>query len=174
MIRKEYLLILICALLVGSLGAGVALNDFYKANAPHTCEAFIHAGYIWLPQSVSSLFMDDSIILHFTTIYDDHITVYGIVNDHGIFDLSCKAFLKPDAEVSMSDLMAIELATSTKPITTFVTGWRNGRIEIKTYNLATQKKLAYGDQLMANDFEPVPPVIRAIFDRFLSNSNSSG
>ncbi|MBI5227232.1 hypothetical protein HY988_01470 [Candidatus Micrarchaeota archaeon] len=167
--RTQFVLfILIAIFLIGSVAIGMMLNDFYKANAPRTCEDFIQVGYVWLPESVSRIFMNDSVILHFSTINNDQITAYGIVRDHGIFDLGCQPIRNPDAEVSMSDLTAIELATSAKPITTFVIRWRAGKIRIKTYNSETERKLAYADQLLATDYEPVPPLIRAMFGKFLS------
>ncbi len=165
--KSEIVIMLAIAfLLIGSLSAGVGMNEYYKENAPRTCEDFLGVGYIWLPQSVSSLFMNDNLILHFSMANGNNITVYGDVQDHGIYDLSCSQSSPPDAEVWMDDYTAISLATSTKPITTFVEGWRSGRIVLNAYNKETESKLGKADQLVASDDESVPPMIRALFEPF--------
>ena len=166
--NKMMILIIVAILFVGSITSGVIVNEVYKANAPRTCEDFISVGYVWLPEKISTIFLNDHLILHFFVSNGKNITIYGVVKDHGIFDLRCNTYQNPDAEVWMRDTMALELATSTTPITTFVNGWRTGKITLNTFNQETKNKLSNSDSLIQDDYEPVPIGIRAIFEKFIS------
>jgi hypothetical protein len=163
--KSSILAIILVIILIGSVTTtALALTEYYKANAPETCHEALGVGYIWLPESISNLFMGDNVVLHFSMVNGKNITVYGAIADHGIYDLRCSPLdVEYDADVWMSDETAIYLATSTTPITTFVTNWRNGKIIIETHNQETEEKLSMADELVANDFEPVPISIRIVF-----------
>jgi hypothetical protein len=166
--KKIYALLGIALLLIGTVAVGtITVNELYKKVAPTTCEEFLSVGYIWLPKDVSNIFMEDRIVLHFSMINGNEITVYGTVKSGAISKLQCDPFSNHDFEVWMSDLNALELATSEKPITTFVTLWRNDQIRLKANGKDNEKKLAYADQLVARDNEPVPVRIRNIFNKFI-------
>ena len=166
--KKIYALLIVVFLLVGTIAvASIKVNEFYRKYAPTTCEEALVIGYIWLPEDVSGLFMNDSVILHFSMLNGNEITGYGIVKKGRIGDLRCEPYPHHDYEVWMSDLNALELATSEKPITTFVRLWRSGQIRMKANGQENEMKLAYADQLVAQDQEPVPEGIRKMFGRFI-------
>jgi hypothetical protein len=167
--RNGYLLIGIAALLIGSvMGGGIVLNELYKVIAPDTCEDFLRlSDYIWLPGSVSDLFLGDIVILHFSMHDDNVITGHGTVSEGMITDLGCGRADVHDFEVWMSDANALQLATSEKPITTFVALWRRGDIRIEASSVENEMKLAHADMLMAKDDEPVPEGIRDAFSVFI-------
>jgi len=155
-------------LLIGAIAiSAVGVTELYKQIAPKSCEEFKQVGYIWLPKDVSKVFLNDTILLHFSMINGKTVTVAGMVSDGKISELSCLPASAHDFEVSMSDINALELATSMKPISTFVRLWRTGSILIEPNGKENQVKLAYADQLMTNDSEPVPEFIRNIFGKFV-------
>jgi hypothetical protein len=167
--KKIYALLGIVLLLVGTVAVGtITVNELYKKVAPSSCEEFVYSSsFIWLPDKVSEIFMNDKVIIHFSMINGKGISVNGIVKKGRISQLQCEPFPGHDFEVWMSDLNALELGTSEKPITTFVRLWRNGQIELVAYGEENEKKLAYADQLVARDNEPVPEWIRNFFSRFI-------
>ncbi|MFH0737203.1 MAG: hypothetical protein V1827_00485 [Candidatus Micrarchaeota archaeon] len=156
---------LLSLLLIGSIGlTTVAASELYKQNVPSSCtEMDVSRSFIWLPHKVSDIFMDDSLILHFAMLNGKEITVSGVVGDGGIYDLSCEIPESRDYEVWMSDLDALSLTASDKPITRFVTLWRTGAIRIEADGSENEQKLAYADQLLAQDDEPVPEWIQDLF-----------
>jgi len=162
-------LVLLAALLIGSTMVGViTLNELYKNTAPKSCEEFLAcSNFIWLPKNVSNLLYGDRINLHFHMVNGHEISVNGIVEKGAIKHLKCGRAADYDFEVWMSDVNAIQLATSTKPITTFVTLWRAGQIKVQPNGKENERKLAYADQLVAQDNEPVPEWIRNIFRRYI-------
>jgi PHP family Zn ribbon phosphoesterase len=96
-----------------------------------------------------------------------NITMNGVVAKGGIYDLHCGMIEDYDYEIWMSDLSALQLATSTKPTTTFVTMWRTGQIKIHPNGTGNAQKLAYADQLVAQDNEAVPLWIRQMFGAYI-------
>lgn len=167
--KATLLLILLAMLLVGSVVVGtIAVNEFYMDNFPKSCEEFVgRNSFIWLPEKVSDVFYGDIIILHFSMINGNNITIHGVVADSEITSLRCGRTSDYDFEVWMSDINAMELATSTKPVTTFVRLWRTGEIKIEPNGKENEMKLEYADQLMAQDDEPVPEWIRSIFGKYI-------
>jgi hypothetical protein len=167
--RNGYVFIALAALLIGSVVAGgIVLSEVYKEAAPDTCEEFrAMSGYIWLPQSVSDIFLGDRVILHFSMHNGNEITGHGIVKHGMITDLECESPENYDFEVWMSDVNALQLATSEKPISTFVQLWRKGEIRIEANGPKNEMKLTYADMLVAQDDEPVPERIRDLFSVFL-------
>jgi len=71
----------------------------------------------------------------------------------------------------MSDVTALQLATSTKPVTTFVTLWRSGQIKVQPNGEENKRKLSYADQLVAQDNEPVPEWIRNFFSIYIDKKS---
>lgn len=169
-IRLSHILAAILILLVGSLIVGtIAVNDYYVKNMPSSCGEFLGKNsFIWLPKAVSDLFEGDNVIIHFSMMNGNTIIVNGVVAPSSIIDLECGRTSDYDFEIWMSDANALELATSRKPTTTFVTLWRSGQIKIQANGIENQEKLEYADQLVAQD-EPVPSWIRNIFEKYLDN-----
>jgi hypothetical protein len=166
--RNEYLFIGFAALLIGSVVGGIALSDYYKEVVPHTCEGLLEvASYIWLPESVSDLFMDDEVILHMRMYEGTEVTGHGLVRQGKLTEFGCGRTESYDFEIWMSDVNAMQLATSEKPITTFVTLWRRGEIRVEANGTENEMKLANADMLVAQDDEPVPEAIRDAFSVFL-------
>jgi hypothetical protein len=142
-------------------------QELYKRVAPRTCQEFKDDfGLIWLPKKVSDFFKGDHILLHFSMINGENITVGGTVYDNEIGSLVCPDYARPDFEVWMSDREALALATSSRPVTTFVDFYKGGQIRIKAYGEDNQKKLAEGEKLAAEDDEPVPQYLRDVFSQF--------
>jgi hypothetical protein len=167
--KKIYLFLIVGLLLVGTIAIGtITVNELYKNTAPSSCKEFVYRNsFIWLPEKVSEIFIEDRIILHFSMLNGEDITVNGIVKKGRISELQCEPFAHHDFEVWMGDLNALELATSEKPITTFVKLWRRGQIKLEANGEDNQKKLEYADQLVGKDNEPVPEWIRNIFSKYL-------
>ncbi len=95
------------------------------------------------------------------------ITTSGIVETQSINHLICKIPSNYDYEVWMSDVNALELATSTQPISTFVRLRKTGQIKLNANGKENEKLLAYEKQLLAKDNEPVPEWIREMFGHYL-------
>ncbi len=167
--KTTFLLVVLAILLVGSVVAGsIAVNKFYLKNVPSSCADFTGRNYfIWLPEKVSDVLYGDVVILHFSMIDGNSITIHGVVEDSAIARLRCGRTPDYDFEVWMSDINALGLATSVKPTTTFVRLWRTGEIRIEPSGKENEMKLAYADQLVAQDNEPVPEWIRELFGRYI-------
>jgi hypothetical protein len=167
--KHFYLFLVLAILLVGSVVVGtIAVNDYYRQHAPTSCDEFImRNSFIWLPEKVSDVFYGKKVILHFSMINGNNITVNGVVSESEITDLHCGRSADYDYEIWMSDLNALELATSTKPVTTFVRLWRSGQIKIKPNGSENELLLSKADLLLSQDDEPVPEWIRNIFGRYL-------
>lgn len=161
---------LLTVLLIGSIGLTTfAASELYKSNVPSSCEELDPSGsFIWLPHKVSDIFMGDTIILHFSMMNGGEVTVSGEVADGGIYDLSCTIPEDHDFEVWMSDLDALSLTASDKPITRFVTLWRSGDIQIEAGGPENGQKLSYADQLLSQDDEPVPEWIQELFSDLIA------
>jgi len=165
--------IFLAALLVGSVAiAAFGVNQFYRNVAPSSCEE-LHLGNdssVWLPQKVSDAFMGDKVIFHFAMVNGNEITFSGVVEKGGIAQLRCGTIPDYDYEIWMSDANALELATSTKPVTTGAKLWRSGQIRIKAGSPENEKKFAYADQLVAEDDEPVPEWVRAPLMNYINGT----
>jgi len=159
------LVIGLSALLIGSVSA-ITLNELYKQSAPKTCKEY-QGSYIWLPEKVSDIMHGSTVNLHFYMFDGNEIIFNGIVKDSAITNLKCGRTDDYDFEVWMSDVNALQLATSDKPVTTFITLWRNGEIRFEANGKENEMKLAYADQLMAQDDEPVPEWIKQIFNKYV-------
>jgi hypothetical protein len=168
-VKSTYILVALAALLIGTVVTGsIILNELYRSIAPSTCEEVVsEISKIWLPEVVSDYFYNDEITIHFDMINGNTITVHGTAYDEGIRDLRCERESAIDFEVWMSDVTAIELATSTKPITTAVTRWKSGFMEVVAYGPENQKKLEGADKLVEYDNEPVPEKIREYLQQFI-------
>ncbi|MBN2121762.1 hypothetical protein JW721_01740 [Candidatus Micrarchaeota archaeon] len=123
-------------------------------------------GFIWLPESVSSLFLGDRVLLHFmSSLGSGELVISGVVSKGEIGDLSCGAAYDYDFEVWMSDANALELATSQKPVTTFLNLWKKGEIRLIPNGEENGRKLldALEDESVNSDSEAVPRWIRELF-----------
>ncbi len=162
--KLTYIALLLSILTFGSLiTTTFFVNDFYNKISYENCnQYFLNQHYIWLPKTVSDIFHNDKINLYFRLSNGKISIINGIVKDHGIYSLNCGSN-NADFDVYMSDLNALELATSTKPITTFVRLWENDEITIRATN---SSKLQYSEQLLQNDHEPVPEDIRNFFNKY--------
>jgi hypothetical protein len=172
-IKNTHLLIIavILILLIGSIAAGtIVLSELYKQIAPKSCDDFkaVENGYIWLPKSVSDIFKGAQVNLHFKMVNGNEISVNGIVEESKISRLECGRSSNYDFEIWMSDRDALELTVSDKPVTTFVTLWRKGNIRINANGIENEQKLAYADQLVAKDNEPVPDSIQKLFAKYVN------
>jgi hypothetical protein len=167
--KKAFIFLALAALLIGSVVVGtIAVTEQYKEIAPSSCEGFVSRNsYIWLPRAVSDVFDGDMVILHFSMVNGNEITVNGMVYRGAIVGLECGRTEDYDFEVWMSDLNALELATSEKPVTTYVRLWRSGEIRMEANGPENEMKLTYADMLLAQDDEPVPEWIRLMFGRYL-------
>ncbi|MFH2101389.1 MAG: hypothetical protein ABII71_04875 [Candidatus Micrarchaeota archaeon] len=169
MVKQAYILLAIAALFIGSVAAGtIAASELYLENVPGSCQELdVENGYIWLPGKVSDLFSGKLLILHFALISGNEVTVSGTVGQGGIYGLECGETENADYEIRMSDLNAIELATSTRPVMTFVRLWRQGQIELEPHGEDNGRLLLQEGRLMAQDDEPVPESIRVMFGQLL-------
>jgi len=163
-LKIHHALLLIIILFTGTVAVGGAA--LLENHPLQNCESFTAKNkFIWLPGAVSEHFEGDRITLHFSTIQGNEFTVYGKVNSDGIYPLACEEKEESDFEVWMSDVHALQLATSTEPTETFVNLWRNGEIQLVANGEENQKKLEATDLLLKED-EPVPEWIRNIFSRY--------
>lgn len=166
--QKNVILLLIFFLLVGSTLSGLVVNELYKTIVDRLeCK---EGGYIWLPKKVSELFYGDTLNLHFFLLDGRQIHSYGVVSEGKISNLKCGSTSDYDFDISMTDINAIELSISDKPVTTFVHLWRAGQIKVKSSNLANEEKLDYADQMVAFDNEPVPENIQNITKRYVERN----
>jgi len=156
--RFEILAIMLIVL-VGTVAVGITLetklqelcNDLDKADNY----------YIWLPKSVSNFFNNEKINLDFKVAQGLNFGINGIVKEQRITNIKCGIAEDYSYFVSMSDRNAIELATSDKPITTFVKLWRAGGITVKPKDVEKEVKLREAETLLTkNDNEPVPDEIQ--------------
>ena len=163
-LKVHHALLLIVILFTGTVAVGgVALLENHPLQS---CESFTAKNnFIWLPSAVSGHFEEDNLLLHFSTIQGNEFTVYGQVAENAIYPLSCEEKEEPDFEVWMSDIHALQLATSTEPTETFVNLWRSGEIQLEANGKENQKKLEAIDSLL-NEDEPVPKWIRDMFGRY--------
>jgi hypothetical protein len=163
----------LAALLVGSVAVGAfGVNQFYKNVAPSSCEELQldNASSVWLPQKVSEAFMGDKVIFHFAMVNGNDITFSGVVEKGEIAHLRCGIIPDYDYEIWMSDADALELATSTKPVTTGADLWRSGQIKIRAGSPEDEKKFAYANTLVAEDDEPVPEWVREPLMIYINNT----
>lgn len=117
--------------------------------------------FIWLPRSVSNFFYNEKINLDFEVARGLNLIINGIVKEQRITDIKCGIAEDYGYWVSMSDRNAIKLATSDKPITTFVRLWKTDEINVKPKNVEKEVKLREAETLLTkNDNEPVPDEIQ--------------
>ncbi|VVC02542.1 Uncharacterised protein [Candidatus Bilamarchaeum dharawalense] len=169
--NRIYLFLILAILTIGSVVSSIAVTEYYLTHIPSSCEQTISSDdeFIWLPTKVSDLFLSDRIILHFSFINGENIVINGEVLPNKITHLKCGSTVDYDYEVWMSDINALELATSTKPTTTFVRLWRTGEIRIIANGSENEQKLSHADMLVAQDYEPVPVWIRNLFSKYIKN-----
>jgi len=131
---------------------------------PDDCQSLpLEGRYVWIPNSVSQVFDESTINLHFSTIKGNQINIWGEVQNGKISPLHCGRSNNYDYEVWMSDLNAIELATSDKPITTFQNLRRQGQIRIEANGEKNQQRLDAASVLENRDNEAVPQSIQDFF-----------
>jgi hypothetical protein len=172
MVKAAYLAIAFAVLTMGSVLVGTtALNDYFKTHVATVCDddSIVENSFIWLPEKVSDLFYGNRVNLVFTMFDGNEFKVNGVVARGKITGLRCGMDDGRDFDVRMSDVTAVSLATSTRPVRDFVTMWRTDRITVMGQGDEKGRKLAYAEQLMAQDDEPVPERIRGFFSRFIED-----
>lgn len=142
----------------------ILTSSHYLDLIPDSCDQIpLEGKYIWLPNSVSEIFEDSIINLHFNTMRGNEISLYGYVSGQKIQNMKCGRSQNYDYEVWMSDLNAIALATSNKPITTFQQLRREGQIKVKANGEENKQRLNDADILETQDDEAVPGSIQNFF-----------
>ncbi len=165
--------IVLLLVLIGSIGlAAVKLTDEYVRMAPTACsDAFISNAnpYVWLPRSVSGVFYGQTINLHFDMVNGYRIDFYGVVHDGKLQNLKCGSTVDYDFDVTMSDLEALRLATSSRPIASFRDSWQGGSIQMKARDPKWQQESLerLAETLTSGSEEPVPEDIQSFFSQFL-------
>jgi hypothetical protein len=132
---------------------------------PSSCGQIpLEGKYIWLPESVSQVFDGSIVNLHFGTMQGNEISLFGYVSGQKIQNMECGRSQNYDYEVWMSDVNAISLAISDKPISTFQKLRRSGEIKVEARGEENQKRLDDAAALEKEDNEPVPATIRRFFE----------
>lgn len=173
--EKKYVALIVIAILAGTAIAGTSVASMYHdmfSNA--NCEEYNTGhGFIWLPRSVSDIFQGDTVIIHFVSMTNDELVVNGKVVSGAIYPIKCGRADDYDYELWMGVWNAFELATSEKPVTTFVRLWRSGQITIIPNGEENALKLleAEENENVREDAEPVPQYIREGFEELATGSN---
>jgi hypothetical protein len=163
--QQYFLAVIALLLLISSAAAIIATSDSIEY---YCVEENVRHGYIWLPARVSDLFLGGKVNLHFSMPNGNRYDIYGTVQDQEISGLHCGASAEYDYDVSMGYMDALHLATSTKPVTTFVGLWRSGNIILEANGQENQEKLDNTGLLVSTDDEPVPEPIRSLFLPYLN------
>lgn len=172
--RSAIIVVIVFVLLIGSIGlASIKVSQDYAKLAPTACNQTYmkqHKLYIWLPGQVSDVFYERRINLQFNMINGNTILVNGIVDNDRITQLKCGSSTDYDFNVTMSDLDALKLATSTTPILEFRNLMKAGSIKIvpkdsSKYTPQILEEMA--DRMIEDGEEPVPFGIRNYFRQFL-------
>ncbi len=163
-LKKIMPFVLLALLAIGTIGAGIILSENYFGIVNSlACKS---TNWVWLPQSVGTIFEGKKIGLHFLLVNGKTVDEWGTVKNARIQNMQCTKPSNIDFDVTMDDRTAIELATSQKPITSFVTAWKTGKINVVAHGKENEQLLAYANQLMAQDTEAVPDNIRNVIGQY--------
>ncbi|MCX8194810.1 MAG: hypothetical protein N3G22_01755 [Candidatus Micrarchaeota archaeon] len=155
----------------------IALLSFFFvgsiAIAEFSCDYLTegNAYYIWLPKSVSSYFEGERINLEFIMPHGGILKINGVVKPGEIGELRCGNPYEHSYFVSMTWREALELATSDKPITTFMRLKNSGKIIVSPKGIDKFEKLLAAQQtLVEDDGEPVPQHVQEQFSKYKEGS----